>query len=322
MSILRYENIEWSLPYLFGFDFKLIKIVNILKDLNCSFKFNAFGATKSKWSGGRESVVSTDNKIFIMNLLSQLVDIGVTPSLTFSNHHVAKEDLNDSFCNYMLDLSQDLGCNLILSSDLLFEYVKNKYPSSKCTASVIKPIFKFQTPDIIKDYNFEEELDFYNRLTKNYDKVVVRPEFAKFYLPKFYNRINNLGKIEVLVNQSCVPNCPIATEHYTYFEKLETQRLEKAKYRFECYHNQRKSSYADKLNDNLHFDTKEVDELVNIGIKNLKLQGRAGSQGDTMPFLAFYNYVLKPGVQNFSFQVLLEKEDKDIERYYKADILK
>lgn len=322
MSILRYENVEWALPYLFGFDIQLIKIAKLLHDFEIAFKFNAFGSVKSKWSGGRVSVVTTEDKDFIMRLFSHLVDIGVTPSLTFSRHDICKEDLKDPFCNYILDIAQALDCNLILSSDLLFDYIKNKYPDAICTASVIKPTFEFQTPQKLKNYNFEEELNYYNMLLKNYNKVVVRPEFAKIHLPNICEKINDISKIEVLINQICVPNCPIATSHYKHFEEVEKLKETTENLIFECYHKKHPKSLIENANDNLLFEIEEIDKLVELGIRYLKLQGRAGTQGDLMPFLAFYNYVLKPGGKTLSFQYAFDKPDPDLEAFFKREILR
>lgn len=325
MSILRYENVEWSLPYLFGYDIELIKIVKILEDFEDSIKINAFGAPKSKWSGGRCSAVSTDDKDYIMRLFSYLISIGVTPSLTFSNYHIVKDDLNDPFCNYILDIANDLGCNLIVSSNLLFDYIKNKYPSAICTASVIKPIFEFQNPQKMQNYNVEEEISFYNTLLKKYDKVVIRPEFAKYHLPKVYTDFDDLSKIEVLVNQSCVPSCPLATNHYIHTEQIEreTKELTEEDTYFECYNKIRKRTLLEEINDSLYFETDEVDRLVNIGIKHLKLQGRAGTQNYIMPLLSFYNYVLKPAGKTLRFQYLFHGEyKKEIDNMFKTEILR
>lgn len=322
MSILRYENVEWSLPYLFGFDVQMFKIIKTLQALELPYNFNSFGSLKSRWSGGRVSVISTEDKDFVTRLFSHLIDNGVIPSLTFTRSNITEDDLKDPFCNYILDVANDLGCNIIISSNLLFEYIKKKYPSITCTASVIKPIFEFQTPQKIAEYNVEEEIIFYNKLLKEYNKVVVRPEFAKFYLPDFYKEIQDISKIEVLVNQSCKPNCPIATNHYKYYEKVELLKEHPNDLYFECYYEKNQSTILEKANNTLHFEIEEIDKLVDIGIQYLKLQGRAGSLKNDMPFLYFYNYVLKPGGKTLNFQYAFENDKENIEHWFKTEILK
>lgn len=322
MSILKYDNVEWALPFLFGYDIELISIVKLLKDLETPFKFNSFGTLKSKWSGGRISVVKHQDAGFVKRLFSHLVNIGVTPSLTFTNHNISKEDLNDPFCNYILDLAQDLNCNLILSSDLLFDYIKNKYPSAKCTASVIKPIFEFQTPSKIKSYDCEEEINFYNNLLEKYDKVVLRPEFVKYHFKKNHPKIKNIPKIEILVNQICAVNCPLAIEHYKHIENVETNK-NKERY-FNCYLNKINLSPQEALFPNLFLNREEMNDLVyNIGVKHLKMQGRAGAQNRFVPLLTFYDYVLDIDYNSSTFQHLVESIRKQkINKFFQSEILR
>lgn len=315
MKILRYDDIDWALPFLFGFDVDLIAIVNTLRKLNVNFKINAFGTPKSKWSGGRLSAVTVNRNSFIKNLLQYIVSIGVRPSLTFSNHHIGKEDLDDPFCNYILDVANELDCNLIISSDLLFKYVKDKYPSMYCTASVIKPIFEFQAPEKQPNYNAEEELNYYNKLSKKYDKVVVRPEFSKFYLNEYYRKIKDISKIEVLLNQTCEINCPYCTKHYAFFEQKENDKLGKEKH-FSCF--LKSQPLEKKIAPKLYFDIPETDNLVNnIGIKHLKLQGRAGSQGNLLPFMALYYYMFNLDNATLPFQLEVENEKAKAQQFYK-----
>lgn len=318
MSILRYEEVEWALPFLFGYDVELMMYVAVLKEMGLPYKFNSFGATKCKWSGGRKSLVQTQDAALVERLFSHLVNIGVKPSLTFTNRSVSKEDLNDPFCNKVLDIACDLDCNLITSSDLLFEYIKDKYPSSYCTASVIKPIFEFQDPVKQASYDVEAEIDYYNELLKKYDKVVVRPEFAKYYLNDCYKKIDDISRIEVLLNQVCVPNCPKAVQHYTYIEREEADRYE-SREKFECY--SMSLSSPERQVKNLCFSIEETDNMVNnIGLKHLKLQGRAGAQGPILPFLAFYSYVFKDCNDMIPFQISAEYKNKAMLEIFKTKI--
>lgn len=318
MSLLRYENVEWALPGLFGFEDKVITAKILFDELGIPFKCNIFGAPRTKWSGGRTSYIQTENREFIKRLFSYLVNLGITPSLNFTNYHIQKEDLDDPLCNYFLDVANDLGGNIIISSDMLLDYIKSKYSNLKYTSSVIRPAYNFHTPDKINKYHFEEEIAFYNELLKKYDKVVVRPEFAKYYLPDNYQKINDISRIEVLINQSCHPNCPIAMNHYKYCEDVENGRIDES---FECYLIKTKSSALDQMDSNLYLRVKDVDNLVNnIGVKYLKMQSEVRHALGARTFLSFCLYVLNADIESIIFSGHLEGKAFEIEESFKKEM--
>lgn len=322
MSILKYENVEWALPFLFGQDIKLFKIMAIFEKLDVkSFKVNSFGAIKCKWSGGRRSVIQTQDRGFIERLFRHLRKIGITPSLTFTNYHIPDEDLNDELCNFILDIGNELGCNFIISSDRLFNYVKKRYPEMYCTASVIKPIFEFQDPKKKSSYSSKAESDFYNMLLDKYNKVVVRPEFARRYLIEDTHGIKDISRIEVLLNQRCSPDCPKALEHYIFTEAYELDKLDSVK-DFSCYNESLKHIQLINPESNLYFTTEEVDNLVNnIGIRHLKLQGREVGMQTNLLLFNIYTYLLKPGGNSLIFQDLLEVGDPSINKFFHSEII-
>lgn len=167
------------------------------------------------------------------------------------------------YSNNLLNILSDIDCEIILSSDLLYEYIKSKYPNIKLVASVIKSIYE-TTQNI-------DETEYINSLLAKYDRVVIRSEYFLENKNKI-KLLNNLNKIELLVNQNCAYNCLNSKAHYALFEK----------------YNRGKLSYSDVIrfaqnicprfdNPNVKLNTlghSDVVEAINLGITNLKLQGR------------------------------------------------
>lgn len=322
MDMLRYNiDVEWSLPLLFDNDLMLISMLDIFKFYNIPYNFRVFGAVRSKWSGGRPSKVRTQDKGYVTRLLSHLVANDVTPALTLSNCGITKDDLKDSFCNFLLDLGYELGCDFIIASDLLYEHIKNKYPDASCVASVIKPTHKFQAPGKINSYDSEEELNYYNELIDKYEKVVVRPEYAINSLEAHKDRIKDMSKIEVLVNQSCKPDCPLAIEHYQYHEKMEiTETITLPP--FLCFKDRVNMTCEEAVKSSLMMTQEQIDNLVeNVGVKKLKLQGRSMNLNyNIILFSTISAYVFKPvGFYQLILGSIVENLE-EAEKFYKEKI--
>ncbi|MBQ9688089.1 hypothetical protein IJV79_00475, partial [bacterium] len=118
------------------------------------------------------------------------------------------------------------------------------------------------------------ELEFYNDKIDKYDRVVVRPEYVKTKLVKDLPRIKDVGKFEVLLNETCVPNCRRTIACYTEMDKGfgNDRRHNKVCSRedFEKRHDAKTS-----FGFTLMVSKEDVDNLINnCGVKHLKVQGR------------------------------------------------
>ena len=82
------------------------------------------------------------------------------------------------------------------------DYIKNKYPNSIITSSVMYPKLNYQGID-----DKVGECSLYNELITKFDKVIIRPEFAKTHLLETIDKISDISKIQVPINDSCKMNC-------------------------------------------------------------------------------------------------------------------
>lgn len=272
-KIYKYgKNITWSIPILFenepiwGAIYKNFLAYGITLP-----QVNVFGCPAHPWGGGRNPYFCQQiNKESLTKVFKYLLNINATPSLTFTNTALTKEDLYDPYANYFLDIALEAKAHFIVYSDILKNYIKEKNPNAYVISSVIKPTFEFHGIEKMKEWSIEKESAFYNKLLKEYDLVVVRPEFSKGPLLENPSLIDDISRIEVLINQHCIQNCPQAPAHYKALSALRYG----GNANFKCY----KCNFTNRVmiyNNTVSHDEDAVKKLVSYGVKHLKLQGRS-----------------------------------------------
>ncbi len=272
-NIHKYNGVEWSLPLLFQHEPIWDAIYRSLKNFDITIpKVNLFGSPSNIWTGGRAPAIYKNiNEETLINTFKYLKKINATPTFTFTSTQLTKEDLKDEYANFLLDIALENDARFIVYSDILRDYIKEKKSDACTVASVIKSNFRFQGPNKIEEPTVEKETNYYNKLLKEYDIVVVRPEYSITTLTEHPEYIDDISRIEVMINQPCIYNCPMMPEHYRFLEKLKLKP--KINERFQCI---RKDIPKNILLENtLAHPQKIVEKLVyENGVKNLKLQGR------------------------------------------------
>ena len=144
------------------------------------------------WGGGRTGSGNADAE----EVFSLMDEYGISARLTFSNSLLKEEHLSDKKCNKLcslLEKSKTKG-GVIIHSDLLAGYLKEKYPGLYMVSSTTKVLTNFD--------------DFFAEL-KCGDFSYVVPDFR---LNKSFDRLNKLtdlqkDKVEFLCNECCDFNC-------------------------------------------------------------------------------------------------------------------
>lgn len=268
------KDIVWSLPVMFQYEAIYGAIQKSFAKYDIILpQINAFGSPTHPWAGGRVPAIGGEfNTKMLLKIFNYLNEINATPSFTFTCTQITKEDLKDKYANYFLDIALEAKSHFIIYSDLLKDYIKEKDPNAYVVASVIKPSLQFQGPDNMKEWSVEKETNLYNKLLKEYDMVVVRPEYSKGALLENPNLIDDISRIEVLINQPCIQNCPRMPQHYRYLESMRLGTETETK--FKCIRSTLPASAAMYKNTLVH--TKQtIQKLVDLGVKHLKVQGRS-----------------------------------------------
>lgn len=281
-SVYKYGNdVVWSLPCLFQYEPVFGYFQQNLEAAGFEpLKANIFGSPATAWSGGRAPlVVSELSKEKLTRLFDYIQNLyHGAPTFTFSRIDITKDDLKDKYANYLLDFALERNARFIVSSDILRDYIKKKNSKAKVVGSILKAIYRFQGTGKIEEPTVEAETEFYNKLLKEYDYVVVRPEYSKTVLVKKPELIKDISRVEVLINQLCISNCPNAPLHGSILADLHKDPNKPSDKRMFCYKN--KYSLKQQYGMNSAHTPNEVKKLIKAGVRQLKLQGR----GEPVPY--------------------------------------
>ncbi len=231
------------------------------------------------WGGGRIESDSADAEAVIR--LTNEYDISAR--LTFSNSLLREEHLSDKKCNDICALFERYGGNgVILYSDLLLKYIREKYPKLYLVSSTTKVLTNFV--ELIDEVNKDEFTyvvpDF--RLNKEFDKL---------------NKLNSIqkDKIEFLCNECCYFDCKARKECYKAVSRKslgvgEAEHYCKAPYRSNGY------SFSLAMKNPAFISIKDIKNIyLPMGFTNFKIEGR--SLGSALVLEMLLYYMVKPEFQ-------------------------
>lgn len=212
-------------------------------------------------------------------------EYGISSRLTFSNSLLREEHLADSKCNALCALFERNGSaenGVILCSDLLLDYLRERYPGFYFVSSTTKVLTEFR--------QLEAELD----------REAFRYVVPDFRLNKAFDRLNALPdekkrKVEFLCNECCRFDC----------------RDRKA-----CYENVSRKSLGEDCDDHICTSPNAargyrfsdamknpgfigIDGIQNVylpnGFSHFKIEGRSLGSAVILEFLLYY--MTKPEYQ-------------------------
>jgi len=242
------------------------------KDILKKFKFVVYdGLNNCKWNGGRIN----RNVFYKKNRADFYYKNKIGIALTFTNPDIF---LKCPVGNDLLEKFHREGNTIILINDELREYIRDKYPKYKLTYS-ITGIDKISVP--MSDSDFER----YKKLEEKYDLIVPRSEHI------FDDRFKDLdpSKYEIMLNDTCIYNCPHYTEHFKRIAKqnlvngnpweifgekscLDVEECWLPRFNFNI--GDKKAMKEQGNNYGMDLKKNQIERLINVGIKNLKISGR------------------------------------------------
>lgn len=202
---------RWNVPGLFVFDELYYKLWDIDKNYMSGKPpvDSISGSRNVLWNSGRVARSNSNKggtKAAYQRRLEIYKQFGVNAFYTFSNNLLTEKDMQDRECNEMLEAMVDAGHDgdgVILSSDILSDYLRKNYPTLKQKVSVVKS-------DVERPQG--RDAAWYNELADKYDIVVFQPD-DNFNL-KLLSDIKDKKRFELLVNEGCVRDCPMRKTHY------------------------------------------------------------------------------------------------------------
>jgi len=225
------------------------------------------------WGGGR----SASGNAGIDSVISLMDEYEISSRLTLSNSLLKKEHLSDKKCNKLCSRFSEtkVPSGVIVHSDMLTQYLKEKYPSLYLVSSTTK---------VLTDFNdFKAEL---NKPEFNY----VVPDFR---LNKAFDKLDKLSqmqkdKVEFLCNECCSFSC---RERRACYENVSKRNLGEAVVEHRCRAPAAADGYRFSLaKKNPAFislsDIKE--SYLPMGFSNFKIEGRGLGSAILLEFLLYY----------------------------------
>lgn len=232
------------------------------------------------WGGGRVGF-GDNNAKDVFDLMNKY---NISSILTFSNSLLKEEHLKDEECNKLCRLFErsNIQSGIVIYSDLLLNYLKDKYPNFYYVSSTTKVILDFN--ELIEELNRD---DF---------KYVV-PDFR---LNKTFNKLDSLSqkqkdKIEFLCNECCDFNCK---ERKACYENVSHKCLKENVADHVCISPNAKYGYRfSEAMKNPGFIS--INDILNVympkGFTNFKIEGRSLGSALLLEFILYY--MTKPEYQ-------------------------
>ena len=227
-----------------------------------------------RWDGGRAGFGEAEPAA----VAALMREYGISARLTFSNSLLREEDLADAACNRLCALFEKNGPvpgGVILSSELLLDYLRERYSGLYFVSSTTKVLTDFR--------QFREELE--------------RPEFRfavpDFRLNKAWNRLSTLeeelkGKVEFLCNEACWFECP---DRKACYENVSRKNLGEncGEHRCVSPNAQRGYRFSDAMKNPGFIGIRDIqDHYLRNGFSQFKLEGRSLGSAVVLEFLLYY----------------------------------
>ena len=236
-----------------------------------------YGAPEgSLWGGGRTSLGNAD----ACDVRALMDEYSISVRLTFSNSLLKEEHLSDKKCNELCRIFEKarIPSGVIVHSDLLLEYLKEKYPDLYLISSTTKVLTDFD--------DFCAEL---NRPDFNY----IVPDFR---LNKSFDQLASLtqeekDKVEFLCNECCDINCTSRKACYENVSRknLATTGEEIPDYKCSSPEGQGGYKFSKTMKNPTFISTQDIQQTyLPMGFTNFKLEGRGLGSAILLEFILYY----------------------------------
>ena len=188
--------------------------------------------------------------------------VGATCSLTLSRPD-AGDYLGDAYGNLLLDLLQEFGGSAIVVDERLARHIRKTHPEVGLVASYNRVLI-----DRSRNFDGVREERYYRNLLGLYDEVVVRCE-ALLEGGIAEQLADVADRMQLIVNQYCVRDCPVAVKHILGIEQSVRDKEAGREYDDpSCIQN------PDGTEETVYVQPERRRELADRGFTNFKLQGR------------------------------------------------
>lgn len=258
-------EVYWHLPGFYYFRLLNQVVLNLMKDYPDCFREgykigSVYGSFPGAiWNGGR-TVFGITGKQEMESVLQLYNSRGVPVRFTWTNSLLEEKHLQDTYCNLIMRLA-DNGLNQVLvNTPVLDDYIRREYPGFKRISSTTKRLTTLQ--------EVQEELE------KDYYLVVL--DYDLNHNEEVLKSIEPMAdRVEILVNEICVPGCAARAEHYRHQSRMQ---LEFDMSRpFSCPNRTHERNFEECRKLPAFLSNEDVEAYVERGFVNFKIAGRGMS---------------------------------------------
>lgn len=256
------REVYWHLPGFYTCRLLNQVILNMMKDYPEAFREgyrigSVYGTFPGAiWNGGR-TIMGIIDQAEMKSVLEQYNSRGVPVRFTWTNSVLEEKHVYDTYCNLIMRLA-DNGLNqALVNSSVLEDYIRREYPGYKLISSTTKRLTKpneLQT-EMEKDY-YLVVLDY----DLNHNANVLR------------SLEPHAGKVEILVNEICVPDCKLRTQHYLHQSRRQLDY--DMSHPFVCPNRTGEAGFQDCMKRPAFFSNEQIEEYIDRGFVNYKIVGR------------------------------------------------
>lgn len=170
---------------------------------------SVFGSPTCIWNGGRTLANTYYNKKQLQNIHDTYAKLGVKVRFIFTNPFLNEHDLYDRFCNLLMTIFQDLSPEVVVNSQILEDYLRDKYPTLSFISSTTKRLryseeqlkeFEHDYKFICLDYDYNYDFEFLDSIQKD-----------------------ERDRVEILINSVCPKECDFRVLHQEFSAKRQLE---------------------------------------------------------------------------------------------------
>ena len=224
------------------------------------------------WGGGRVGSGNARTR----DVLALMGEYGISSRLTFSNSLLLPEHLSDGHCNGLCEMfaAGNKKNGIIVHSELLLSYLKEKYPSLYFVSSTTKALTDF------------------NELKNELDREDFRFVVPDFRLNKEFGKLNTLSesqknKLEFLCNECCFYEC---NERKACYENVSRKNLGENCPDHVCPHTcEHGYRFSQAMKNPAFISAEDIRGLyLPNGFSNFKIEGRELGSALLLEFILYY----------------------------------
>lgn len=233
-----------------------------------------------------------------LKVAARYIEMDIACRLALTNPHVGMKEIQSDTGNAkLMDFLNRNGIEkarngVILSSDILAEHVRERYPNLEVILSVVRPAYDVGYGHML------DTLEWYVEKLGNPLYDIVEVNNAKIHETGFMEALPDKDRVELIACRNCLRNCPFTKHHFEAALGIARQG---------CFHSDRQKAkrmlaevcqmcvaHRERhLDQASSFEEEEIRKLVPLGYRRFQLSNRMNTDEQADRDIGDYLFVYK-----------------------------